>query len=692
MIEDPVTSKFHRLGLAEYRLITHFDGKTTFAEAFARASLQSGSEALSEREAVAVLHWLVENHLADFGQGLPEEVLAKKESGEIKARIKNWANVLFIRVPLGRPDEWLAKIAPRLSMFCGWPFFGLWCVVLLIGILQVGWNWGRFVRGTEGILGTDNWVWLGLVWVLLKLWHEFWHGLVCKHYGGVIREAGVLFILFTPMGYVDASSSWAFPSKWRRMHVAAAGMFGELFIAALAAMVWGMTGPGLANTLAMNTMIMASTVTLLFNLNPLMRFDGYFILSDWLEIPNLGPKATQLLKQLAKRWLLGVSQVAEIDWKDRQTFILLAYGLAAMLWRLMVFVTLMIAASLLFKGGGLILAVIAFGFWAWPMISSLFLYLKDGHGAEKVVPLVAVARVGGLLLLILAILWIPISVTIRAHGLIQYAGEVIVRAEGSGTVVGIHVREGERVAAGQILVTLRNPELETELERLAVRYDRQLVRSRLVQKEKEVAVYDAELATLESFRKQYEEKRKVVETLDIVAPSAGRVVAGDLERLRGRYLKTGDEVVRVANESGNEVAVPIRQDEIDWFRRHVGFPVEIRVDGRRGRGEGILRRVTGKASVSVDHPALTSLGGGPLPVKKKGSDEGASREQESSYELVEPVFWATVDVTGSQEVDLRSGEPARVKFVSREKRNLAGTLRAGGERLLTWLISRGSAS
>ncbi|MFQ3670063.1 MAG: HlyD family efflux transporter periplasmic adaptor subunit [Verrucomicrobiia bacterium] len=692
VVEDPLTSKFHRLGLPEYRLLTHLDGKTTFAEAFARASLESGQDALNEQEAVALLHWLVENHLADFGSGPPDEVLEKKTRSELLGRFRNFANLLFIKIPLGRPDPWLERLLPKLRWLCGPLFFGLWSILVLAALLQLAANWSRFIEGTEGILTPSNWLWLGLVWILLKAWHEFWHGLVCKYHGGPVREAGLLFVLFTPMGYIDASSSWTFPSKWKRIHVAAAGVYGELAVAALATLLWAATGPGLPNTLAMNTMIMASTVTLLFNLNPLMKFDGYFILSDLLEIPNLAPKSTQILKQTAKRYLLAVPQTPAPDWSDRLTYLYLAYGLAALLWRLIIMATLLITASLLFKGGGLLLALVALALWLLPMAQALVTYLRQGSGPEQPRPLAAALRLSTLTAALALLLLLPLPVTLKAPGIVQYANEIVLRAESPGIVLGIHTTDGALVDQDQLLLTLANPDLETELARLAIRHDRQNLRTQLARNNSQpVAAYEAELATLSAYRKQYEEKRKLAETLDLRAPVPGRIIAPRIERLRGRFLQTGDEILRLARPHGNEVLVPVPGPDIDWFRRHLNFPVLVHLPGRRLTTEGILKQIGAKATTDLQQTALTSLGGGPLPVKKRSDPPPGSPHPPDTYELVQPVFLATVDLPNAP-VDLRSGEPASIKFTSRERRSLAGTCRAAAEHALNWLLSRATPS
>lgn len=684
MIEDPVASKFHRVGLAEYRFIRQLDGTAPFAEAFARAALDSGTEALTEREAVAVLSWLVENRLADLGGSIPEEQLREAQGRRLSARLHNAFNFLFVKVPLGSPDELLGRLYPYFKFACGRAFFALWLAVAIAGIGQVAVNWERFARGTEGVLAPHNWLWLLVVWVGLKVWHECWHGLVCKHHGGRVREAGVLLVLLTPLGYVDATSSLALPSKWRRMHVAAAGMYGEFFLAALAALFWAHTGPGLPNTLALNVMVMASVVTLLFNLNPLMRFDGYFLLIDLLEKPNLYTRAKRLIESLAKRWLLGMDE-PEPAWDEGDTWLNLLYGLAALVWRLLVIAALLAAATRLFQGGGLVFAVVALAFLLVPPVRALVKRLRGGQpGQERPRLWVAGFRCSLLAAVLLTLGLYPFRLNVTTPGVVRYAGEVILRAEGPGFVTGIHVEDGSLVSEGAALVSLDNPELEEQLERLALSHHRQDLRRRQVLIDRSMAEYEAEVALLDSLREQHLQQLRYVETLDILAPRGGRVVAPRLPALRGRFMRTGDEIVRVADPAGVEVVIPIAQDDVDAFRRHLGRPVWIYIEGRPALWGGRLERLSGRASSSLENPALTTLAGGPLAVKPR---DASARDGEGAHELVQPVFWGDITLTEPVPPGLRAGERVRIKFRGELGRSLGERARTRFIRLIDHIFA-----
>lgn len=683
VLEDPVASKFHRVGLAEYRLMRLLDGRRTFSEATARAAIDSGFEGLDEGKALSLFRWLVQNRLVDPEGGIPSEVVLEGKGRRVRAGVRNAFNILFIKVPFGSPDRFFRAVAPPLGWLCGRAVFLLWTLVVLAGLVTVLLNGDRLREGAEGILGPDNWIWLGVVWLVLKLWHEFWHGLVCRHLGGAVREWGALFVLFMPLGYVDASSSLRFPSKWRRIQVAAAGMYGEFFLAAVAAIVWSQTSPGIVNTISLNTMVMGSVVTLFFNLNPLMRFDGYFILSDWLEIPNLGTRANHLLKRVSKKWILGVRDLPPVEWTLRDTAILLVYGILSFLWRILIVVTLSVAATHLFGGGGLILAVIALLFWSVPPLLKLFGYLFVDSGGERVRLRVALSRI---LLIGLSFYWIgfiPSRTTLSVEAVVEPAAESVLRAEAPGFVERIAVREGSEVREGDLVLELGNPELRLVRDTLAARIERQRARMRLARTSGQTADFEAEAAVLLGLEKQLAERDGWLESLRMEAPRDGEVMRAGLERLEGTYVRTGDELMRIVRRDSLELVLPVRQEDLDYYRDHIGQPVEILFPGRGWKTLGELLRISGRAATRIDYPGLAAPSGGRLAVMsdRAGGENGGMR-------LVQPVYWGAVKINSPRAASLRIGERARVRFVSGKRETLGGRFRRGVVAIVDYAFSR----
>jgi len=665
VLEDPLTSKFFRIGLSEYFFISFLDGKVTFDEAFARSSIAGGAESISEREALSLVSWLAENNLADFGTttvGLLEEKAAKQQ----RVQWQKFTNLLFIKIPLFQPEAFLEKIYPKLRWVCGWPFFALWAALVSIALVQLVWSWDLFGRTSVGFLAPENWLWLGLIWTFLKVIHEFWHALLCKHYGGKVREAGLFLILFLPVGYVDATSSWGFPYKWQRMHVAAAGMFIELMIAAIAILVWSATDDGLVNHLAYNTAIMASVLTLLFNANPLMRFDGYYLLSDWLEMPNLSSNSQQMVTRLTKKWILGLPRIDLPDFRERETWILICYGVAAFIWKIIITLSIFIAASVMFKGLGLIIVLIALAGMAIPMLNKFYLYLKEGSGSERPVLKTVLPRLGGIALVLLIIAFFPMHPSIKSQAIIELGNLSIIRSQTGGFITKAHIQHKSSVRQDQLLVTLRDRDQEVSVEQLGLKIKAQEARSRLVYGEKDVAAYQSEAVALDALKKQFEERQADLDTLQVRAPADGYVVAPKLEQLVGTFIKPGQEILRVGNLPANELKILVPQEEVDAYRQHVDYPIEVKVKGRSTVYEAILKRVTARASREIKYPALTSAGGGSLPIVNASKEEKNSQREEAQTEMLDSYFEATALISGRKLIDLNGGEVARVRFSSRE--------------------------
>ncbi|HEY6564849.1 MAG TPA: hypothetical protein VIY86_10160, partial [Pirellulaceae bacterium] len=356
VIEDNQNSRFFRVGLPEYTFISLLDGTTTVREALAHTSSILGAHAFTEADAASICKWLVESQLAYSTASQAHDRLW--EQTEKASSRKRWqrVNPLVIRLPLLHPDRWIRHVTDWLG---GW-FSGLgvllWLTLGAVAIQQLFAHWSRLPTESMHLLAADNLVWLFATWSLLKIAHELSHGVACKRFGGEVREAGFMLILFAPVPYVDVTSAWRFTSKWQRIVVSIAGMYTELFLASLATLVWIHTDSLRTAQHAYNVMITASLMTVLFNANPLMRFDGYYILSDFLEIPNLSGLGQQFLWYLVRRFGMGIkvrpAQLA--GWKRAFVYV---YAVAALLWRILVSASILLAASVLWEGIGIGLAV-----------------------------------------------------------------------------------------------------------------------------------------------------------------------------------------------------------------------------------------------------------------------------------------------------------------------------------------------
>ncbi len=358
LIEDEKNTKFFRVGIPEYTFISLLDGTTTIREAIAYTAARLGKDALSEHDAAAICKWLIDTQLAYTGASLEHERLLETAQQAGRARMMQALNPLLIKLPLARPDRLLSQLSRLLGWWFGRAGLAAWWGLMAVTLYQLITHWPRVVADDSIIFVHGNWLRLLLTWCVLKIIHEVSHGIACKRFGGHVRESGLLWIVFAPVPYVDVTSAWRFPCKWQRIFVSAAGMYTELAAAAVATLVWLHTEPGVCHQQAYNILLTASLVTLVFNANPLMRFDGYYILSDLLEIPNLYALGQQYTRHLGRHWFLGLSSRLP-QWSARRGLTIKVYGVLAFFWRILVCAGLLVAASTVLAGAGIVLAIVA---------------------------------------------------------------------------------------------------------------------------------------------------------------------------------------------------------------------------------------------------------------------------------------------------------------------------------------------
>ena len=660
VIEDPQRCRFHRVGLEEYRFLRALDGARPVAAILAQQARAHGSTAFTEHEAVQMLRWCKDNDLlAVEGARAGGEREAVQRSFASAAR---WLNPLVLKLPLARPDGFFARTEPALRWALGGFGFLAWLIVLAIGAASVGTDWARFSHGFEGILARDNWLWLFVVWAVLKSIHEFSHGIFCRHFGAAVREIGVIFILFVPMGYVDATASLGLPSKWRRMIVSAAGLYAEFFVAALAALAWAHTAPGQLGTALHNAVVTGTMVTLFFNANPLMRFDGYYLLSDALEIPNLATRGRTWFTR-ALLWLFTGDASARPAWpRQRDEWVVALYGVASSVWQAVVLAGLLVSASALLRGGGLLLAAGAGVMWVAMPLWQFGESLARHAGRDPRRWLACAGRAALAVALVAALLLMPFRRAVSSPGVVEFADTQILRAECPGFVERIAVHDGEEVAAGQLLVELRNDEVQGDLTHTRLELAQQELRARVAYTREDVATFQAQNAKAESLRSEVAQREKFIATLRVVAPFAGFVTNRHLAQFGGVFIRPGEEVLRIGRTAGHDVKVAVSQENEPHVRSAADRPVRVRIEGRGASLPATLAHLESRATRELRHPELTALADGPLALRRTEERTPEDDAHAPPYELAEPQFEATVHLSAAP--DLRPGELARVKFLS----------------------------
>ncbi len=488
VLQDHSSGKFHRFTPGAYHLIGLMDGRRTVQEIWDMGTARLGDDAPTQEEMIALLGQLHGFDLLLCDVPPDTEELLQRYDKQYRARVKqNLRSPLAVRLPLLDPDLFLERYAGWVRPVFGWAGALLWVLVLGAGLFQAGAHWGELTRNvTDRILAPQN---LFLLWVtfpFVKAFHEFGHAFAAKVWGGEVHEMGIMFLVFTPVPYVDASAASAFPERRRRLVVGAAGIMVELFIASLALFFWINAEPGTARSVAYNIMLIAGVSALLFNGNPLLRYDGYYILVDLLGIPNLWTRGTRYVGYLVQRYLLGVKGAEPPVSTPGERAWFLFYAVASYIYRLFIY-----SAIILFVAGKFLVAGVLIAAWA---VASMFVVPAAKRISFLLTsPLVRRRRVRAILTSALLgalgaalVFVVPIPLWTRAEGVVWVPEKSLVRAGTDGFVERLLVEPGTRVHAGMRLIRCRDPllpahvrVLECRVRELEAVYDAQILADRV---------------------------------------------------------------------------------------------------------------------------------------------------------------------------------------------------------------------
>jgi putative peptide zinc metalloprotease protein len=568
VLQDHASGKFQRLTPAAHMLVGLMDGKRTVQEIWETTRLHLQEEAPTQDEVIQLLSQL---HAADALQvdTIPDTTeLTRRYEKQRGLKLKqNLRSPLFMRFALFDPERLLVRFQHLARPFFGW--FGLLIWLALVGpaLFQVGVHWSALTENlADRVLAPQNLLVMWLIYPILKTLHEFGHAFAVKIRGGEVHEMGIMLLVFTPIPYVDASAASAFRKKSERIIVGAAGMLIEIFCAAIAVLVWANAEPGPVRAVAFNVIFIAGVSSLLFNGNPLLRYDAYYILSDLLEIPNLGPRGNRYVMYLIQRYLFGLSNVEPPVSTAGERAWFVGYTIAAVVYRLFIYasIVLFVASRFFFVG-------VLFACWALfnMLVMPLFKALKFIVASPRLqrrrfqAVLVSAAAACGLAALIAVV---PVPLSTISEGVVWIPEASFVRAGTDGFVKEIVTPAKTRVLKGQPLVQCEDPFLPAEI---------QVLRAQL---EGLRAIYDAQFTTdLVAAKITEEEIENVTAQLDdalqraaeqtIRSGTDGVFILPHQADLPGRFVRRGDLVGYVLSPGAITARVVVNQTDIDLVRR-----------------------------------------------------------------------------------------------------------------------------
>ncbi|MGX9354813.1 PqqD family peptide modification chaperone [Roseobacteraceae bacterium S113] len=612
VLHDHASGRVHRFTPGAYMLIGQMDGGRTVDDVWRALAEAHDEDAPSQDEVIRLLSQLHQNDLIQYA-GSPDvtDLLERYNKNARQLMKQNLTNPMSFRVPLIDPDRILQRTLPVVRPFLGWFGLLLWAVVIALGAAVGAMNWdalsGNF---SDQLLSAQNLIIMAIAYPLLKLLHELAHGWLIRKHGGEVREMGIMFLVFFPVPYVDASNAAAFRSKWARAAISAGGIFVETFVAALAVIIWAAAEPGMVRAVAYNLVVIGGVSTVLVNGNPLLKFDGYYVLADLLEIPNFAQRANKYWGHIVQRHVFRANQLKEEVATAGEKAWFLIYAPAAYVYRLVIMVGIALFVAQKFFVIGILLAL-------WSVFNSVvkpsfkaLRHVLTSPQLRKVRSRAVSLTFGALVVALAALLFVPLPLRTVTDGVVWLPEDGYLRAGTNATVVAIDAAQGKRISKDVTIIRLEDAELRARLDVLGWQAEearRRLaisqVRDRRLAAAARVSLVEAEAALAREHQR--------LEDLTVRAPISGTFEpALPPETMTGRRVNEGDLLGYILPGGPRQVRALVRQDDITL--------VQTRLEGAslmiQGKPEvalpATLIRAVPQATDQLPAPALSSMSGG----------------------------------------------------------------------------------
>jgi putative peptide zinc metalloprotease protein len=635
VLQDQTKGRFYRFPPSVYHMVGRMDGEHTVQELWEAAVAQLGDDGPTQTEVVQLLSQL---HSADMlvCDVPPDtaELLRRSQKLERSKWMQNLRSPLAVKIPLFDPDRFLTATLPFLRPLVGPLGVAIWLAVVGTGAVLAASHWNDLTANVvDRVLSAQNLLLIWLMFPVVKALHELGHGWLLKAWDAECHEMGIMLLVLTPVPYVDASSASEFREKHRRVLVGAAGILVELFVASLALFLWLSLEPGAMKSLAWNALLIGSVSTIVFNANPLLRFDGYYILSDLLEIPNLAQRGILYTGFVAKRYLLGLKKTDPPYAGPGERFWFMAYTLSSFVYRAFVYTAIALFIAGKFFIIGLLLAIWAIGTMVLLPIGKGIHFLvaspqlRENRPRALALTAVALAVLGVLLFVA------PFPSWTRTEGVVWVPDESLVRAGSDGFVKEVLVSPGQVVKKDQILVVTEDPLLEAQAA---------VLQARLAELESRrdwaltVDPVQAQMAReeLDSVRNELARAQERRAALVIRSPMEGVFLMPRAQDMPDRHLKQGDLIAYVVDVDRPTVRAVVPQSSIDLVRattRGVKIRLTERLDDILPAT--IVREVPG-AVERLPSTILGSGGGGQIAVNPSDEEQTQTLERLFQFDLL----------------------------------------------------------
>lgn len=636
-LRDPVSGTIQLFSLQAYTVLGLMDGERDLNQIWLMAGDILKDELPTQEDVISLMASLYQTDMLYLDVPVnASDLFERTDKKQTKKALQKAYSPLSVQIPLFDPTRLLDHLCPWLDRMMKLPVHWLYILVVGYGLVVAAQNFDALTsNAVDRVLAAEN---LFLLWVLypiIKIIHELGHAYTVRRYGGQVHEVGVMFLVFFPMPYVNASESAAFSNKRDRMTVAAAGLIVELLIAAVAVILWSMASEGLAKSILYNVAFMAGVSTLLFNGNPLLKFDAYYVLSDYLEIPSLAKRGVTYWGYLFKKYIFRFRDIEDPSVDSHERYWLFFYNMFSFMYRLFISISIVMFIGSKYFVVGVVLGVWTLvSSWVIPFIKTVSLPFRDSQFVmQGRSPIAIMALLAILLWMLLFVVPMPRSVTASGVAWVQdherlYAGE-------SGFVQSLNLPVGQVVDYGQLLMTLSNRELFDRAEVV----DAQLLeaKSRLRSVYQDRTKSSLAAAELQRFQDERDDINEAIEALDVRSNSGGRLVVPDADTLMDRFVQRG-EVVGYVIPPERALRVRVVVAEVD-AEQVIAQTERISVKPASNRFVSLpaqLTSVVPTVSKEIPSAVLAAAGGGDIIVEPSADQKLMAMENYVSLEVEAP--------------------------------------------------------
>ena len=618
LIQDPLQNRFIQIDQPTYEVFSLWTDCSTAMELLAQVRAR-GNVDIDADDITTLIEFAVRNKLVDQTESGSWKAHLQEQNARLRSPLE-WAahNYIFFRIPLWQPQTFLNKTLPIARLFGTRKFHLALVLMATLGLYLTSRQWEAFATTFQHVFTWEGAGLVGIALIFVKIAHEMGHAYSAAHYGCRVPSMGISFMLMAPLLYTDVTDAWRLTDRRQRLMIAAAGILVELGIAAIALFAWAFMPDGPIRSVTFILAVVSFATSLLVNLNPLMRFDGYYLLSDWLGIENLQPRSFEMARWNLREWLFGFGIPCPEQLSRRHHRIMIAYGWAVWIYRLALFIGIaLIVYHFFFKVLGIALFLFEIIYFiARPIWSELKIWyqLRASIRTSRRTRLTVAALAG-----IILIGCIPWSSRVEIPAVLEPRNLANVYPAKPARIAAIHVRHGQTVAAGDPLVTFVSPDIEKNIALATTKL--RLLRMQHARRVADAADREATLeleSTIVSLNAQIQGLKKEQDEFVSRAPISGKVVEFNSDFHVGRWVAATHMIAIIA--SPKKLVVRGYVSESDLWRIKSGSHGKFVPEAiQRPTIDVVVEDLSVGGSPSIDIQDLSSAHGGRIAVQAEQS-------------------------------------------------------------------------